>query len=100
MNLANGKYRWILGNVDLQLLPGQAHVARQGIEFECLPQSFAGYVYQAARARGCSASCAVFGQLRHPVVVYAFYRPTDLMRPNLAAYPIVRRLRRDGQYDL
>ncbi len=100
MNLANGKYAWLLGHVVHRLDPGKAFRAQQGAEFMCLPQTFAGYVYQAASAQGHKATVAVFAQLQHPVVVYAFYRPSDLMRPNLPAYPIVRRLRRDGAYDL
>lgn len=96
MNLTNGKYAWLLGHVELRLEPGKALRAQRGSEFMCLPETFAGYVYQAARQRGHRATVAIFAGLQHPVVVYAFYRPTDLMRPNLAAYPIVKRLRKDN----
>jgi hypothetical protein len=86
----NSKYGWLLGHVGV-LEPGRAHIAVKGADFECLPVSFAGYVYAAANERGYKASCAMFSG----AVVYAFYRPNDLMRPNLAAYPIVKKMRRE-----
>lgn len=88
MKWQTSKYGWLLGHVR-KLPAGEAYLAQKGAEFECLPESFAGYVYAAAAERGLKASCAVFGA----AVVYAFYRPNDLMRPNLPAYPIVKKMR-------
>lgn len=95
MNVSNSKYAWLLAHVVHRLEPGKALRAQKGSEFMCEARSFAGYVYAAAAAKGYKATVCVFDSLEHPVVVYAFYRPNDLMRPNLAAYPIVKRMRRD-----
>jgi hypothetical protein len=95
VNWVNSKYGWLLANVGA-LEPGKAHQAQKGSHFTCEARSFAGYVYAAAAERGYKATVAVFERLPHPVVVFAFYRPTDLMRPNLAAYPVVKKLRKHG----
>jgi len=96
MKWQNSKYGWLLGNVQ-PLEPGKAYRAQRGSEFLCEAESFRGYVYAAAAERGYRASTVVFGRrdLEHPVVVYVFYKPDALMRPNLAAYPIVKRIRMD-----
>jgi hypothetical protein len=91
MKWQTSKYGWLLGHVQV-LEPGTAYFARKGVEFTCLPESFRGYVYAAAAEQGWKASAMVFGY----GVAYAFYRPTDLMRPNLPAYPIVKKLRKEG----
>lgn len=89
MKWQTSQYGWLLGHVRT-LDPGKAHLARKGVEFTCLPESFRGYVYAAASERGYKSSAVVLGDC----VVFAFYRPTDLMRPNLVAYPIVRKMRK------
>lgn len=94
MKWQTSKYGWLLGHVVFRLEPGKAFRAQYGSEFRCQARSFAGYVYQAAAAKGHKATVMVFDNLDHPVVLYAFYKPTDLMRPNLPAYPVVKVLRR------
>lgn len=74
-----------------KLKPGEAHVAQQGAEFHCQPESFRGVVYglAAQKGGGWRGTATVIGDL----VVYAFYKEGDYMRPNLPAYPIVKKLR-------
>ena len=91
MRWQTSKYGWLLGHVQT-LDPGKAHLSRKGVHSDCLPDSFRGYVYAAAAERGYKASAVVIGG----DVIYAFYRPTDLMRPNLVAYPIVKRMKKHG----
>lgn len=93
MQWQNSKYGWLLGHVG-PLEPGVAYRAQRGNEFQCQAKSFTSYVYAAAAEKGYKATVAVFDHIKQPVVVFAFYRSTDLMRPNLAAYPIVKRMRK------
>lgn len=92
MKWQTSKYGWLLGNVQ-RLEPGKAYRAQRGSEYQCLPETFRSYVYAAAKERGFNASTCVIDDPVHPVVVYVFYRPHDLMRPNLAAYPIVKKMK-------
>jgi hypothetical protein len=89
MNLDKSKYKWLGRRATRELKPGVAHLAIRGTDFECEPASFAGQVYQAAYALDLKASCAVFSDR----VVFAFYRGDDFVRPNLPAYPVVRKMR-------
>jgi hypothetical protein len=93
---ANSKYAWLLLHTETRLQPGRALRAQKGSEFQCEARSFANYVYAAAAYRGHKATVMVFDNLDHPVVVYAFYKANDLMRPNLPAYPIVKKMRKHG----
>lgn len=92
MKWQTSKYGWLLGHVQT-LPPGEAHLAQYGSQYQCLPQSFAAYVYAAAIERGYKATVAIIDRNSGSSVVYAFYRPTDYMRPNLPAYPIVKKMR-------
>lgn len=93
-NLKNSQYAWLL-QWGFSLKAGEAHKAVRYVDYQCMPHSFAGVVYHAARTRGLRATTAVFPQLG--VVVFCFYKPDALMRPNLAAYPVVRSLRGEDQ---
>lgn len=86
----NSKYAPLLRNVE-KLKPGEAFIATQNDDFTCDPATFAGVVYKlaAAKSGGWKGTVAVIGRS----VVYAFYRRDDYMRPNLSAYPIVRKMR-------
>lgn len=86
----NSKYHYLLGWVKV-LPPGQAHVALKGEQYTCASESFRNVVYQVARERNLAATVSVFTSC----VVFAFYKPTNLMRPNLPAYPVIRRMRKD-----
>lgn len=82
-------YAFLLDQVGV-LEPGEAYLATRGKHFTCEPNSFTNAVYRVAEQNGYKATCAVFTR----EVVYAFYRSSDLMRPNLPAYPIVKKMRR------
>lgn len=73
-----------------KLKPGEAYVAGRS-EFSCKPESFQSMLYTLASEKGGGwrATSVVVGK----VVVYAFYKNTDYMRPNLKAYPIVQKMR-------
>lgn len=88
MDLDRSKYSWMAGWVS-ELAPGEAYRAERGVDFECEPRSFASVVYMVAREKGWKATVTCFPDF----VVFAFYRPTAYMRPNLPAYPIVRKLK-------
>lgn len=70
---------------------GEAFIATKGEHFTCQPESFRHIVYEAAltHGNGWRGTCTVIGKS----VVYAFYRNSDYMRPNLPAYPLVKKLR-------
>lgn len=84
------KYHHLIHSVR-KLKPGEAYLAQKGQDFDCQPESFRGVVYDLATTKGGGwvGTCTVFGA----VVVYAFYKRDDYMRPNLPAYPIVKKLR-------
>ena len=84
------KYHYLVQGVR-KLEPGEAMLATQGADFTCAPESFRGVVYQAAETKGGGwrGTVCVIGA----TVVFAFYRDSDYMRPNLPAYPIVKKLR-------
>lgn len=88
MNVTRSKYRWISPMVG-ELKPGEAYLSRRGKEFECEPVSFAGVVYTVAREAGWKATVITLPN----AVVFAFYPPDSYLRPNLAAYPIVKRMK-------
>lgn len=88
MNLDKSKYSWMAGWVS-ELEPGQAYRAEKGVEYDCMSESFRNVVYTVAREKGWKATATVFPEF----VVFAFFKPTSYMRPNLPAYPIVRKLK-------
>lgn len=80
------KYWRLVGGVRV-LEPGHAYLEEvEGIK----TNTFVNAVYAAARAKGPQwhGTVKVIGNR----VVYAYYRRTDYMRPNLAAYPIVTKM--------
>ena len=74
-----------------KLKVGEAYVATYPEDFTCVPESFRNVVYSLASdaGHGWKGTCAVVGMN----VVYCFYRQTDLMRPHLPAYPLVKKMR-------
>lgn len=73
------------------LAPGDAYVAQKGVDFDCQPESFRGVVYDLAATKG--GGWRGTSTVVRDLVIYAFYRETDYMRPNLPAYPIVKKYR-------
>lgn len=85
----NSMYQFLLGWVrDLE--PGTAHQANLNEHFTCTPQSFAQVVYAVARQRGYAATVATF----EDCVVFSFYKPDAYLKPNLKAYPVVVKMRK------
>lgn len=74
-----------------KLEPGHAFLAEKGQDFFCEPESFRQVVYDLAKTYGLGhkGTAVVIGKS----VVYAFYQQSAYMRPNLPAYPIVKKLR-------
>lgn len=68
--------------------PGTAFVAEAGTDFDCLPESFRAVLYRITAEKG--TTWRVTTLVRGRRVVYAYYRTTDYMRPNLPAYPVVK----------
>lgn len=90
--MALRKYSHLLINV-AKLEPGVAYLAVKGQDFDCEPESFRGVVYQLAAEKGMGwKGTTVITDAK--TVVYAFYRSSDYMRPNLPAYPIVQKMYR------
>jgi hypothetical protein len=84
------KYDYLVRGIR-KLPPGEAYVAERNDSFTCQPESFRNILYQAASTagKGWHVSATIIGDC----VVWAFWKHGDLMRPNLLAYPIVKKLR-------
>ena len=89
LNLKTSRYKWLGRQATRELKPGVAYQAFRGRDYECMSHSFASVIYAAAAAHGLKATCAVF----ESVVIFAFYHPDAFLRPNMAAYPVVRKIR-------
>lgn len=87
----NGKYAHLLAHV-AKRAPGEAYVAVRGEDFDCQPDSFRSIVYDLAKTKGAGwvGTCTVIGSR----VVYTFYKRSDVMRPNLPAYALVKKYRK------
>ena len=74
-----------------KLKPGEAFFAQKGGMFTCQPETFRTVLYQVAKTAGKEwrVTSVVIGE--H--VVWAFYKCNDYMKPNLPAYPVVKKLR-------
>ena len=87
VNLEIGRYAWLVAGLH-ELEPGVAHIAKRGKDFTCLPLSFANAVRNAATQMGFKATISVFANTGE--VVFAYFYPDSLVRPNMEAYPVVR----------
>jgi hypothetical protein len=74
-----------------ELKPGEAYVAEKGVDFTCEPDSFRAVVYWTAARKGARwrGTAVVVGRR----VVYTYYKRDGYSRPNLPAYPLVKKLR-------
>lgn len=84
------KYHYLIHNVR-KLAAGEAFIAHKGQDFECQPESFRAVVYSLAATKG--GGWLATSTVLRDCVVYAFYKRGDYMRPNLPAYPIVKKMR-------
>ena len=84
------KYSYLVQGVR-KLKPGEAMMSTKDHDFTCTPETFRAVLYNAARTKGSQwhATSLIIGTS----VVYAFYQSGDYMRPNLPAYPIVKKMR-------
>lgn len=74
-----------------KLKPGEAFFAQRGGAFTCQTNTFQNVLYQVARAAGKDwRVCTYRGD---DWVVWAFYKASDYMKPNLPAYPVVIKMR-------
>lgn len=87
MTTPTKKYRALLLGIQ-KLKPGEAFVAVRGADFDCLPESFRAALYRITQEKG--GDWVVTTLVRGRKVVYAYYKKTDYMRPNLPAYPVVK----------
>lgn len=92
-NIDNSKYAWLAGWVQKlkageALVASRSHTDTEG-SFTCTPQSFAGVVYAMAATKGWKATVATTTSQ----VAFAFYKPNDYMKPNMPAYPVVKKMR-------
>lgn len=74
-----------------KLKPGEAFFAQQGGMFTCQPESFRTVLYEVARTAG--REWRVTSVVEGDTVVWAFFKRSDYLRPNLPAYPVVKKLR-------
>jgi hypothetical protein len=74
-----------------KLKPGEAFFAQKGGMFTCAPESFRNVLYQVASTAG--KEWRVSSVVRGDAVVWAFYKKSDYLRPNLPAYPVVKKLK-------
>lgn len=89
LNLRTSRYKWLGKQATRELQPGVAYQAIRFQDYDCESYSFTNNVYAAANTLGLKATCAVF----ESSVVFAFYHPDAFLRPNLAAYPVVKKIR-------
>jgi hypothetical protein len=84
------KYHYLVNGM-VKLKPGEAFQAEQYVDFTCTPESFRNVLYQAASTagHGWHVSAVVIGK----IVLWACWKQSDYLRPNLPAYPLVKKLR-------
>jgi len=74
-----------------ELKPGEAYVAQKGVDFDCEPESFRQIVYLMAKKKGARwrGTSVVVGRR----VIYTYFKRDGYSRPNLDAYPIVKKFK-------
>jgi hypothetical protein len=83
-------YGWVKAWSARPLEPGVAYEAIQQKHFTCTPAGFGSQMYTLARSIDLAATVSVFDDR----VIFTFYDPTLPLRPNMPAYPVVKRLRK------
>jgi hypothetical protein len=86
------KYHHLVHGVR-KLNPGEVYIASYPADFTCKPESFQKVVYDLAATKGggWQGTSTIVGVS----VVYAFFKRSDYMRPNLPACPVVVKMQRE-----
>lgn len=84
------KYAYLVRGMT-KLKPGEAFHAEKGHDFTCLPETFRNLLYQAAKQAG--NGWKVSAVISDETVVWVCWKHKDYLRPNLPAYPLVKKLR-------
>lgn len=92
-NWGKGKYRTVVLQIDKKLRDGHAFEALRFRDFTCEPHSFMSQLYALAKDYGVKVSCASTSTR----VIYRFYNPKSPWRPNMQAFAVVIRARRDEE---
>lgn len=92
--LKPGSKYWYLVTGMTKLDPGKAFHAEKGYDFTCEPETFRNVLYQAAYTAGNNWRVSTI--VVNGTVVWACWKSTDYMRPNLPAYPIVKKIRKEN----
>lgn len=90
-NWAKGRYAKVVRQIEKELKDGHAWEALIHRDFECTPHGFQSQLYALAKAYGVKVSCASTSTR----VIYRFYNANSPWKPNLAAFPVVMRARRE-----
>lgn len=83
----NSKYPWDAWTARLK--DGQAWKVTRFVDYTCESASFGSQVYLEASRRGMKATVVVFPEF----VLFVFFAGDSYWKPNLRAYPEVRKLR-------
>lgn len=90
-NWEKGRYRAIVQQIEKELKDGTAFEALIYRDFECTPHGFQSQLYALASAYGVKVSCASTSTR----VIYRFYNAKSPWKPNLSAFAVVIRARRE-----
>lgn len=92
-NWEKGKYAKIVRQIEKELKDGHAWEALIYRDFDCTPHGFQSQLYALASAYGVKVSCASTSTR----VMYRFYNPKSPWKPNMSAFAVVIRARRDEE---
>jgi hypothetical protein len=92
-NWERGRYAKVVHQIERELKEGSAFEALIYRDFECTPAGFMSQLYSLASAYGVKVSCAKTSTR----VIYRFYNANSPWKPNLSAFAVVIRARRDEE---
>lgn len=92
-NWGKGKYRTVVHQLTKKLKDGHAFQATRFVDFTCEPHSFMSQLYALARDHGMKVSCASTSTR----VMYRFYDAKSPWKPNMQAFAVVIRAKREEE---
>lgn len=92
-NWSRGKYASIVKLIGKPLKNGHAIEALRFRDFTCEPHSFMTQLYQLAKDHGMAVSCASTSTR----VIYRFYDKRSPWRPNMQAFAVVIKAKREDE---